>query len=158
LQLAEGKLVVTPPDEWKVVPPANNLLEAELAAPAPQGSKAPAARVTIMSSGGTIEANVQRWIGQFRGTEGGADASKAYVEKFEAGGMPVTLVDLSGEYLDSMGGPFGPKVARPDYRLVGAIVVTGDAGNYFFKLIGPKETVAAHADAFRAMVEGAVKK
>jgi hypothetical protein len=158
LELAGGRLVVTPPDAWRVVPPANNLLEAELSAPAPEGSDVAAARVTVMSSGGTIEANVQRWIGQFRGTEGGADPSKATVEKFKAGEMPVTLVDLSGEYIDSMGGPFGPKVSRPDYRLVGAIVVTGDAGNYFFKLIGPQETVAAHAEAFRTMVEGAVKK
>ncbi|MGL4512577.1 MAG: hypothetical protein ACRCT8_05755 [Lacipirellulaceae bacterium] len=158
LELAGGKLVVTPPAAWKVVPPANNMLEAELSAPAPDGSDVDPARMTVMTAGGSIDANVQRWIAQFRATEGGADPSKAKIDKLDAGGMQATIVDLSGEYMDSMGGPFGPKTPRPNYRLVGAIVATGDAGNYFFKLIGPEETVAEHADSFRAMIQGAEMK
>jgi gluconolactonase len=71
----------------------------------------------------------------------------------------VTLVDIPGTYKDSPGGPFagGAAVDRPDYRMLAAIVETPDRrGNHFLKFYGPAKTVAAHADGFRAMVEGMV--
>ncbi len=150
--LADGALIFTAPAEWKTVEPANRIIEHELAVPAPDGKAEGAARLTIMAAGGSVQANIARWVGQFQGTEGGADRSAAKTEKLDINGMPATLVDLSGTYLDSPRGPFGPKVERPDYRLVGAIVETKGEGVYFFKLIGPEKTVEAGAKPFRELI------
>jgi hypothetical protein len=156
--LADGALVFTAPSEWKSVEPANRIIEHELAVPAADGKAEGAARLTIMAAGGSVEANIARWVGQFKGTEGGADRSAAKTEKLDINGMPTTLVDLSGIYVDSPRGPFGPKVERPDYRLVGAIVETKGEGVYFFKLIGPEKTVEAGAEKFREVVATLRKK
>lgn len=157
IALADGALTITSPAGWKSVEPANRIIEHELAVPAPDGKADDAARLTVMAAGGSVEANVARWVGQFQGTEGGADRAAAKTEKIEVNGMPTTIVDLAGTYVDSPQGPFGPKVERPEHRLVGAIVETKGEGVYFFKLIGPEKTVAAGAEKFREMV-GTLRK
>ena len=158
LQLAESKLSCDAPATWRVVKPANRLLEHELAVDPPKDIKASPARMTIMQAGGTIEANTSRWIGQFKDTEAGADRSAAKVEKQEINGMTVTTVEIAGTYMESLRGPFGPKTPREEYRLVGAIVETGVAGNYFFKLVGPDTTVSPARDAFIEMLKSLKKK
>jgi hypothetical protein len=157
IALADGALTITAPAEWNSVEPANRIIEHELSVPAKDGKADGAARLTIMAAGGSVEANIARWVGQFKGTEGGADRSVAKTEKLDINGMAATLVDLSGTYVDSPRGPFGPKVERAGYRLVGAIVETKGEGVYFFKLIGPDQTVAAGAEAFREMI-GTLRK
>ncbi len=37
--------------------------------------------------------------------------------------------------------------------MLAAIISTEKSGRYFFKLYGPKKTVAAQEDAFRAMIQ-----
>ncbi len=162
IALADGALTITAPAEWKSVEPANRIIEHELSVPAPDGPPSEdkadaAARLTVMAAGGSVEANIARWVGQFKGTEGGADRSAAKTEKFDINGMTATLVDLSGTYVDSPRGPFGAKVERDGYRLVGAIVETKGEGVYFFKLIGPEATVAAGAEKLREMI-GTLRK
>ncbi|TWT99942.1 hypothetical protein Pla108_08860 [Botrimarina colliarenosi] len=152
IEVAEGALVFDAPADWESVTPANRIIEHEIAVPAPSGSDAGPARLTVMAAGGSVDANLARWVGQFQGTEGGADRQSAKVEKQQSGGMEITLIDVAGTYLESLRGPFGPKTPRPDYRLVGAIVETKGEGNYFFKLIGPAATVEPAVERFQAMV------
>ena len=104
-----------------------------------------------MAAGGSVQANVSRWVGQFQG------AVEEETEETEVDGMKTTLVDLSGTFLQSAGGPFAPKTPREDYRMLGAIVETGGLGNYFFKLVGPAESVDPAADGFKEMIES-IKK
>lgn len=157
ITLAGGKLTCEAPETWKEVAPRVSFIEKEFAIAAPEGSEATPARLTISTAGGSVDANVARWIGQFQGTEGGADRSAAQIEKETVAGMATTFIDLGGVYMESARGPFGPKVPRRDYRLVAAIVETAGAGNYFFKLIGPREAVDPAADAFRAMIRSLKK-
>ncbi len=158
LKLGDSKLQVETPKEWRVVKPANRLLEHELAIDPPEGIEASHARMTIMQAGGSIEANTARWVSQFENTEAGADRSSAKVNKLQIDGMSITTVEIAGTYLEAMRGPFGPKVPRDGYRLIGAIAETGVAGNYFFKLVGPDATVAPASDSFKKMLESLKKK
>jgi hypothetical protein len=114
--------------------------------------------MTVMGAGGTVQANIDRWYGQFTQPDGSETKTKATTKKLELAGCKVTLVDIPGTYKDSPGGPFagGRIVERPDYRMLAAIVETPDRGNHFLKFYGPAKTVAAHADGFRTMVEGMV--
>jgi hypothetical protein len=93
--------------------------------------------------GGDIEANVQRWIGQFEGT---TDVKK---EEVLQGNSKTVLVTITGTYLD--GPPMGgTKTPRPDYQLLGAILVGKDSP-VFIKLTGPKAATAAAADDYKKM-------
>lgn len=158
VELADGKLTATAPGDWEVIEPAMRMIEKEFATPAPEGVKAEAGRLTVMAAGGSVQQNIARWVGQFQGTEGGADRSAAETEEMEVDGMKATLVDITGTYMQSAGGPFGPKTPREGWRMLAAIVETGGSGNYFFKLVGPAESVDPAAEGFKAMIASIEKQ
>ena len=96
--------------------------------------------------GGSVDANVKRWISQFEGGEKNAKTGKRTIH-----GLTVTTLDVSGTYT-GMGGPMAQsKSAKPNYRLLGAIV-EGPEGSIFFKFAGPSKTVAANQAKFDSML------
>jgi len=101
--------------------------------------------------GGSVDANLDRWIGQFLQADGKPSKTAAKIAKRIIHGWPVTTVDVSGAYT-GMAGPTaqgGP--AMPGYRILGAIV-EGPQGSIFFKFTGPQKTVAANQAAFNKML------
>jgi hypothetical protein len=102
--------------------------------------------------GGSVEANVDRWIGQFLQGDGKPSKSAAKIAKLTVHGWPVTTVDVSGAYT-AMGGPTAKSdaPAMPGYRLLAAIV-EGPQGSVFFKCTGPAKTIAANQAAFDKML------
>ena len=155
--IADGGLALEAPKGWNRVQPKSGIVETEFAIPSTEEGVA-AGRMTVMGAGGTVQANVDRWYGQFSQPDGSETKDKASTKKLNIGGCAVTMVDVSGTYKDMPGGPFagGQAVARPSYRMLAAIVEVPERGNYFLKFYGPAATVAAHADGFRGMVEGMV--
>lgn len=147
--IGEGKLALKAPAGWTKKQPKSRIIEAEFEIPAAKGDEIPG-RLTAMGAGGTVEANIDRWAGQFAG-----DDVKPKVEKKTIAGSEVHVVDLTGTYKDTPGGPFagGKTTLREDYRMLGAIIVTKDAGNYFLKLYGPKATIGENEKAFHSLVE-----
>jgi hypothetical protein len=101
-----------------------------------------------VGQGGTVEANLDRWKGQFRGGDG--KPAPAQVAKRTAGGLTITTIDTSGDY-SGMGGPLASGRAVPGYRLLGAIV-EGRGGNVFIKFTGPAKTVAANSQKFQQLL------
>jgi hypothetical protein len=98
--------------------------------------------------GGSVEANVERWKGQFKAPGGKPAAAK--LAKRTVHGLPITTIDTSGEY-SGMGGPMAAGQAVGDYRLLGAIV-EGPGGNLFVKFTGPAKTIAANQQKFEQLV------
>ncbi len=156
--VASGAFSLAAPADWKRVRPRSRIVETEFSVPPAAGDNQ-AGRLTAMGAGGTVKANIDRWFGQFSQPDGSATKDKAAVKELKIAGCTVTLIDVSGTYKDMPGGPFagGQMIERPDYRMLAAIIETGDAGNYFLKLYGPAKTVGGSADGFRRMVEGMVK-
>lgn len=102
--------------------------------------------------GGSVDANLERWIGQFLQADGKASKAAAKVVQRTIHGLPVTTVDVSGAYT-GMGGPaLQPGPAMPGYRMLGAIV-EGPEGSIFIKFTGPAKTVAANQAAFDRMLD-----
>jgi hypothetical protein len=105
--------------------------------------------------GGGVDANLDRWIGQFSNPDGtplGRSAAK--LDKRSVGGIAISTVDVAGNFAASMGpmmqaDPSGP---RPNYRMVGA-VAEGPKGLVFFKLTGPASDVDRAKPAFDALLE-----
>jgi hypothetical protein len=101
--------------------------------------------------GGSVQANMDRWIGQFQQADGKPSKDAAKVGNRTIHGLKVTTVDVSGAYT-GMGGPRaaqGPPKAG--YRLLGAIV-EGSQGSVFFKFTGPAKTVVQNQSAFDRMI------
>jgi len=157
--LAGGSLSLEAPTGWKRVQPRSGIVETEFAIP-PEAGDEQAGRMTVMGAGGGVQANVDRWYGQFTQPDGSATKDKASTKALKISGCTVTIVDVAGTYKDSPGGPFagGRTVDRPGYRMLAAIVEpeAKDKGSYFLKFYGPAKTVEKHADGFRKMVEGMV--
>jgi hypothetical protein len=99
--------------------------------------------------GGGVEANLERWKGQFLGLDGKPAAAR--VGRRTIRGLSVTTVDTSGEYT-GMGGPMaGSSRSAAGYRLLGAIV-EGPGGNVFVKFTGPAKTITANHEKFEQLL------
>jgi hypothetical protein len=155
--IASGAFSLEAPAGWKRVQPKSGIVETEFAV-LPEAEGEQPGRMTVMGAGGSVQANVDRWYGQFAQPDGSETKDKATTKTLKLAGCTVTFVDVGGTYKDMPGGPFagGKSVDRPDYRMLAAIVETPKEGSYFLKFYGPGTTVAKQADGFRKMVEGMV--
>ena len=67
-------------------------------------------------------------------------------------GVKITTLDISGTFKDRPA-PQAPRfTARKNYRMMTAIVQTED-GPYYFRMVGPKATIAEQAAAWTALVK-----
>lgn len=144
------KYSLTTPADWVKKEPRSRIVEYEFEIPKAEGDEFPG-RVTVMGAGGGIEANVDRWKGQFKSA---GDEVKADITKSKVAEQDVYMVDIKGTYVDKPG-PFapGPGIDRANYRMIGAIIAT-DGGHYFVKAYGPEKTMEKAQPAFKKMVDG----
>ena len=156
LSLADGKLLLKAPGTWVRKAPQSTIIEHEFAIPPAKGDAAEG-RMTVMAAGGGIDANIDRWYGQFTQPDGASTRERAKVKKIQAAGEDVHLVDISGTFKDQRG-PVAPAVERPKYRMLAAIIATKTMGNYFIKFYGPERTIAENEKAFVSMIEGLERK
>lgn len=152
VKLAEGKLTMAAPESWEKKQPRTRIVEVEFAVPAKE-AKTDAARLTMMASGGGVQANIDRWFGQFEQPNNKATKDVAKVEKMELSGVPVHVVDITGKFKDQPRGPFGPTVVKENYRMLGAIIETTNAGTYYVKLYGPAETIHENEKEFKGLIK-----
>ena len=147
-----GGMSWTAPASWKADAPRQMRVATYLIAPAKGDGDSGECGVFYFGEGqgGGIDANIDRWVGQFEG-------AKAPVRKKEKlAGFEVTTVEVEGTFASSMGGPMGPKTPKTGFKLLGAIV-EGPKGNVFFKLTGPAKTVEAARADFMKMLKSATK-
>jgi hypothetical protein len=145
-----GELKWTKPAAWKEVPSASAMRKATYQVAPAEGDKEPA-EMTVLIAGGSTEANVERWEGQFGG-------AKAKTSLKSPNGLQVTIVEIRGEYAGGgpmMGGGSGDKKA--EYMLLAAIVDLPGEIHEFFKMTGPKKTVEAARKDFDALVDSMTK-
>lgn len=98
--------------------------------------------------GGSIDANLDRWKGQFSGP--GGKPAAAQIAKRTVRGLNITTVDAVGAY-SGLGGPMASGAPVPGYRLLGAIV-EGPGGNIFIKFTGPANTIGANQLRFEQLL------
>ena len=147
-----GGISWTPPATWKADAPRQMRAATYLVAPAKGDTDSGECGVFYFGEGqgGGVDANIDRWVGQFEG-------AKAPLRKKEKlGAFEVTTVEVDGTFASSMGGPMGPKTPKPGFKLLGAIV-EGPKGNVFFKFTGPAKTVEAARGDFLKMLKSATK-
>lgn len=147
--ITAGDLKLQIPGSWKQGKPSNRLRLAQFEIPAAEGDNEAGELVVSGPFGGSDDANIMRWIGQFA-----PDERKSAVSNGKSKQGDYIVVELSGTYNK----PDGPPILRktkptPGSRMLAAILKL-KSGNYFLKLTGPDKTVAAAAAAFRASFGG----
>lgn len=105
------------------------------------------------NQGGTVDQNVERWVGQFdpKTVKHKIEKTQTQVVKIQSSNdsFPVTFVEAHGTFLSGM--PGGPTTPKPNYALLGAIV-EGYQGNVFVKMTGPAKRVEEASEDFRKMI------
>ena len=147
----------TAPSHWKNLE-ASGMRQAQFRLPAIQGDSAEA-EVNVFyfgpKSGGGVQANLDRWIGQMTLPDGSDPATAIERSTFSANGMAGHVVSLNGSYKSGGGRPMGGDVQLlPGYRLVG-VVLEGPQGSLFFKLTGPQATAEVMEGDLMKLVENA---
>lgn len=152
--MPSGELEYTAPDNWIPEPPSNAMRKAQFRIPGVSGSDDGDLGVFFFpGAGGSVDANLNRWYGQFKQPDGSATTDKVVSEKKEINGLPVTVVYVSGIYMKPRGGMMGgPVDEMKNYAMRAAIVETSN-GPWFFKAVGPQGTVDKCLDGFNSMVQ-----
>jgi len=148
--MSSGEVLYDIPKGWVQEQPSSEMRQAQYRWPG--SDKAADAELAVFffpGTGGSVEANIDRWFGQFLQPDGGSTKEKAEFKQIDVNGLAVTIVHATGTYMKPkspmmMGGPFDE---LKDYALLAAIVETSN-GPWFFKATGPEKTIARWRSSF----------
>ena len=138
-----GTLTFTKPGEWSDRPAASSMRVAEFVVPKASGDSEDGELIVYYfgGTGGTVEANLQRWASQFQST------SEPVRTKATVNGLALTSLDVSGTYVAEVRPGSTERHNKPGFRMRAAVVET-PKGTYFIKLTGPAATISAAGAAF----------
>jgi hypothetical protein len=119
------------PAAWSEVANASSMRLATYRVPRASGDDADA-EITVSRAGGSVDANIERWVGQF--DQAGKDDRTVRTVH----GLKVTVVEVGGTYVPGTMSSSAAPSRRSGSRLLGAVV----------------ETVRAARAAFDAMIAG----
>ena len=140
------------PQRWVVAPPRQMRVATYSIAPA-EGDAEPAECGVFYfgnDQGGSVDANIDRWINQFEVKSAPVRTSK------DVNGLTVTLVQIAGTYLAPAGPMMQSQGKKENFKLLGAIVQAPE-GSVFFKLTGPARTIAAAEGDFNGLISSVRK-
>jgi hypothetical protein len=140
---AAAGLTFAAPDGWTLGRPGSSMRVAEFTLPRAAGDPEDAQLVVYYfgGQGGSVDANIERWLGQIEQPDGKPTSAVAKRESRTVNGLPVTLVDATGTYVAQVTPGAAERRNQPHFRLRAGVVQTAN-GPYFLKLTGPQATVA----------------
>ena len=147
---APSRLAYDVPKDWRAVEASSSMRLA-------QWSYGAESEIVIFyfgeGQGGSIEANLDRWYGQFQQPDGGSTRERAKVTKSKVGGLVITRADVEGTYT----APVRPGAAEhhdlPGHRMIAA-VVEGPSGPWFIRFLGPAKEISAGETSFNGFLSG----
>ncbi len=148
-EFSEAKLaevMVSMPKEWEPAPTAKPPRVAQWVIPGP-GGDGEMLVFRFKGGAGGVEANLNRWKGQFQPPEGKTLDDIAQVKESTVGNLKITRLDISGKFVAAVRP--GAKERRDDenFRMLAAII-EGEGDPFFLKGIGPKATMDIWAEHF----------
>ncbi len=146
VEFTVGEFAFDRPSGWGWIPATSPMRKAQLLVKGEDGATADVVFFHFgPGQGGTVEANVQRWVAQF---EDGKSSSK----KETINGKEITFVEATGTFLSGM--PGTPSVPLDGFAMRGAILESPQ-GDVYVKMTGPLALVEASATEFNKMVSDA---
>jgi hypothetical protein len=104
--------------------------------------------------GGSIQANLDRWAGQFAKDPATQNTKK--IQKTLYNGLSVHTIEIVGTYNASMG-PMMQGTAQSNQRMLGAIVEAPE-GPVFFKCVGPDASIQQARTGFSDLLRSVQRK
>ena len=131
-----GTLTFTRPAAWTDRAAASSMRVAEFVVPKVSGDPEDAEVIVYYfgGSGGTVEANLQRWTSQVQSSKDPVRTSST------VNGLKLTSLDVSGTYVAEVRPGSTERHNKPGFRMRATVVET-PKGPYFIKLTGPAVTV-----------------
>jgi hypothetical protein len=141
---------------WVVEKPTSAMRKAQFRLPHVEKDAEDASLVVYFFSGqgGDLQANLDRWCGQFQQPDGKSSSDVLKSSTRTVNGMNVHEADLSGTYVAETAPGSGEHVRKEGWRMLAAILEAKD-GPYYAKLVGPSATVAKWEESFRSFVNAA---
>lgn len=147
----------TAPPTWNVERTAESgEYRAKYSIPTSGDAKHPAELLVSRIGNADVKERLDALLADFEGP--GKEAAKR--QELTVGDFTVTVLEVGATYKFPMGPPIGPNkkapahVIKDNWRAIGAGVTTKDRGNWFFRLVGPSDTVEGARSAFMAMLNG----
>jgi hypothetical protein len=140
------------PAAWRSTPSSSSMRLAQFVVP--QASGPPAAEVVVYffgpGQGGGVEANLERWKGQFSNPDGSPVYEK--VAQDTSGPFPITIAEYRGTYARGIGA--GNDAAAKAGQLLIAVIAETPRGTLFFQLFGPIASAGLQREPLLRMVKG----
>jgi hypothetical protein len=149
---AEGRLHFTPAAGWTTKPTTSMMRIAEFVLPKAEGDTEDASLIVYYfgGTGGSVQANIDRWLGQIAQPDGRPTKQVATVTERRVNGMAMTHVDATGTLVAEVSPGSAERHNKPGFRLRAAVIQSSN-GPYFVRVVGPAKTVArwnTEIDAF----------
>ena len=138
-----GTLIFTKPAAWTDRAASSSMRVAEFVVPRASGDAEDGELIVYYfgGTGGTVEANLQRWSSQFQ------PASDPVRTTAKVHGLALTSLDVSGTYVAEVRPGATERHSKPGFRMRATVVET-PKGPYFIKFTGPAATIAGASAAF----------
>ncbi len=145
------------PEGWVEEPPANQMRVAQYRLPAADGDAEDATMVVARfgGDGGGIQANIDRWIGQWQAADGSPlPRGDVNITTRAVGSLTLTSLVLSGRFVAAVQPGAAEKHDKASHAMFAMLIITPE-GLYSFKGVGPAATMARWQESleeFRASI------
>jgi hypothetical protein len=154
LSALPATLTYTPSPAWQSKAVTSVMRVGEFVLARAQGDPEDASLVIYFfgGTGGTVQANIDRWLGQITQPDGRRTKDVATTSGRLINGLSVTLFDASGTYVAEVTPGSTERFNKPGFRLRAGVIQT-PGGPYFLKLVGPVKTVTRWDKEFEAFLQ-----
>lgn len=145
-----GGLKFKAPEGWEYQHPASSMRRAEFGVRGEAGTAGLVVYFFGNQGAGSAQANIDRWLSQFKKPDGSSVAAPQPVTR-KIAGLKTTQVEAAGTYVGGMGAG-APHAAegQPGQRMIATIVET-PSGPFYFKFLGADETVIENRKALEGL-------
>ena len=143
------------PQGWVSVTPSSKMRLADFTLPKAAGDPEDATATVYYfgGTGGSVQANLDRWIGQMTQPNGGPSKDNAKTTTLAStAGLKITLVDVSGTYVAEVTPGSAERFNKAGFRQLAAVIET-PSGPHFVKVVGPAKTVAKWEESVMAFLK-----
>jgi hypothetical protein len=141
--MSAATLTFTAPTAWQNKPVTSMMRVGEFVLPKAAGDAEDASLVLYFfgGTGGTVQANLDRWFGQLTQPDGRKTKDVATTSSRLINGLSITTFDATGTYVAEVTPGSAERFNKPGFRMRAAVIQT-PGGPYFIKLVGPAKTIA----------------
>ena len=145
-----GGLTFKTPEGWEYQHPTSAMRRAELGVRGDGGTAGLVVYFFGNQGAGSSQANIDRWVGQFKNPDGSAISTATPVKR-KIAGFQTTQVEAAGTYVGGMGAG-SPQAAQGQagQRMIATIVET-PSGPFYFKFLGADKTVTENRGALEEL-------